>query len=746
MRSLSEAELDDIVSVVPESKAYPGVVRRNQTLKQKDELRTYLKEFKVYPEVIGTLKELIRLKFHNSRVPSGRAVGLRAAGSLGSPMTQLVLNTFHTAGMDGGAVESMKVLGEILNASKIQRNRTSFLNFSDGIKKVFIPRVELLDGDVNDFCKVFYDDDNLITAYIIRDDKLLYSSKKMSTGKFNFLDIRELLTELGFKVTTARSSNYAAVDGGFSTLNKKIKDKVTAYCEEVKKWRESSTRYSTRFPQLSEYMRYHTNTVKSFEPPRRSDVVLKAMRDIVFVSLKRLINKTEIIKRSSEFFDTDWKSSYIKTNTKKKIHHKNTNNANYPIMRVHLNVGKMVRYGLVMSDIVNAIDRYVLRRNVMLISFPSPITLGLVDIYVRHIEHSIKKNGAFVPDGYIGANMILAEITRTFTSKIKVSGYDGINDIFPRVTPITTYIGKSVKVSENRWELALSKAHINDGSLKPQQLFLALLEIGYMSFTSRDHTTFTVLSDDDPIDIMNEHLTMEKQNHRIITRKWISEGYVGKRPLMSRLHALLVHVKIYTLGSNLSMIPLNDYLDFNTSTISDVHEVAKTLGIEAAKQHIITRLHEVFSNEGIVVDKRHLNVVASYMTRIGELVGTTFNGASKDGVSVLSKASFGKPLAVIAEAAFFGKTDYLRSLPSSIFLGKRPNIGSKANEDSTAMRKLLDWIIEVMFMINPEQVVGRIPPIVVKSNVEVFDSFYEKVKVDKINGNFDLSKLEPRKE
>lgn len=726
---LTEEELDDIVNVLPESFAYPGIVRKTQTLRQKLELKNYLKEFEIDERIIEALKIEIRQKYESARVAIGSTVGIAAAEGAGGPMTQLVLNTFHKAGFDGGAIESMKVLSEIFNASKVQKNKTSFLIFSEGLKKVYIPREEIL-GD--DFCHIFVGDNNLTSSYFLKDDKLLFLSKKMSSGKFNFGDVRKLVSGLGFNVTSGQASPFVTVKEGFSSYDQRVAAKINGFCDEIEKWKLGDKSVKD-FPKLDSYMLRHTNTIKNFAPPKREDVIIKAMREIVSVTLARLISKVEIITRSSAEFDTEWKKEYLSYDERKKRHHDEKSSKNYPVARIHLNVSKLVRYGLTMSKIVRAIDSYVLRKNIVLLAVPSTMMLGLIDLYVTHNSHSVKKRGATIPSGYIGTNMILTELFPVGAKKIQISGYPGIEEIFPSVKPINLYIKKIEKVGDNKWILSLSVPDIKKGSLKPQQLFLALRELGIMSFTSKDFSKFTVLSDDNPVDIMKARLSEEKRNLRRSVKEWVSGGYIGIRPVMSKIHALLVHVAISTLGSNISMISLNSYLDFDNSVVSDVHEVTKTLGIEAAKQHIVRRLNEVFENENIPVDVRHLKLLSEYMTRTGDLVGATFNGSSKDEVSVLSKASFGKPLDVIADAALFGRTDYLKSLPSAIFLGQVPKIGIYANEDSAATRKKINWIVEKILLVELGEISGRTSPKVVKTKKYVFDNFYIKTKPMSMN-------------
>ena len=52
-----------------------------------------------------------------------------------------------------------------------------------------------------------------------------------------------------------------------------------------------------------------------------------------------------------------------------------------------------------------------------------------------------------------------------------------------------------------------------------------------------------------------------------------------------------------------------DYLECN-----DVRRVLERYGVEAARQAIVNNISGVFSVYGIGVDKRHLGLIADYMT------------------------------------------------------------------------------------------------------------------------------------
>ena len=78
------------------------------------------------------LMEFFEMKYHQSMVPAGEMVGTLTAQSLGEPVTQMTLDTFHHAG-DSRKNVSLGVprFEELINASKTPRTPTCSIFFSD---------------------------------------------------------------------------------------------------------------------------------------------------------------------------------------------------------------------------------------------------------------------------------------------------------------------------------------------------------------------------------------------------------------------------------------------------------------------------------------------------------------------------------------------------------------------------------------------------------------------------------------
>jgi DNA-directed RNA polymerase subunit A" len=133
---------------------------------------------------------------------------------------------------------------------------------------------------------------------------------------------------------------------------------------------------------------------------------------------------------------------------------------------------------------------------------------------------------------------------------------------------------------------------------------------------------------------------------------------------------------IITAGSNLKAAFENEYVDAFKTTTNNVAEVGEVLGIEAARQAIITEVFKVIENQGLNIDKRHMMLVADMMCNSGDIKGITRYGVVSEKASVLAKASFETPIKHIISAALVGEEDMLTSVVENVMLNQPVPVGT----------------------------------------------------------------------
>jgi DNA-directed RNA polymerase subunit A' len=133
---------------------------------------------------------------------------------------------------------------------------------------------------------------------------------------------------------------------------------------------------------------------------------------------------------------------------------------------------------------------------------------------------------------------------------------------------------------------------------------------------------------------------------------------------------------IRTDGSNLPKVLDIEGLDPTRTTTNHIHEIAKTLGIEAARNVIIQEAMGVLEEQGLDVDIRHVMLVADIMTVTGEVRQIGRHGISGEKSSVLARAAFEITVPNIVEAAIKGESDPLKGVTENVIVGQSIPIGT----------------------------------------------------------------------
>lgn len=108
---------------------------------------------------------------------------------------------------------------------------------------------------------------------------------------------------------------------------------------------------------------------------------------------------------------------------------------------------------------------------------------------------------------------------------------------------------------------------------------------------------------------------------------------------------------------------------------NDIHAIANTLGIEAARTAIVKEVANVFAVYGIEVDPRHLLLVADYMTFDG-----TYRACNRitmeNNASPLQQMTFETTMSFLKSATLSGTEDQLKSPSARLVLGRIVTLGT----------------------------------------------------------------------
>jgi len=137
---------------------------------------------------------------------------------------------------------------------------------------------------------------------------------------------------------------------------------------------------------------------------------------------------------------------------------------------------------------------------------------------------------------------------------------------------------------------------------------------------------------------------------------------------------------IRTDGTNLEEVLKVEGVDPRRTTTNDIHEIARILGVEAARNALIREARGVLDEQGLDVDVRHVMLVADIMTNTGEIKQIGRHGISGGKSSVLARAAFELTIQHLVKAAIKGETDPLKGVIENIIVGQSMPLGTGSVE------------------------------------------------------------------
>ncbi|MFX1521419.1 MAG: DNA-directed RNA polymerase subunit A'' [Promethearchaeota archaeon] len=135
---------------------------------------------------------------------------------------------------------------------------------------------------------------------------------------------------------------------------------------------------------------------------------------------------------------------------------------------------------------------------------------------------------------------------------------------------------------------------------------------------------------------------------------------------------------IYSEGTNLLNVLRVPGVDPMRTASNHIHEISECLGIEAARNIIISEAITVLEEQGLDVDLRHVMLVADLMTVTGEVRQIGRHGISGEKASVLARAAFEVTVKHLLEASTRGEIDHLKGITENVIIGQTILLGTGA--------------------------------------------------------------------
>ncbi len=135
---------------------------------------------------------------------------------------------------------------------------------------------------------------------------------------------------------------------------------------------------------------------------------------------------------------------------------------------------------------------------------------------------------------------------------------------------------------------------------------------------------------------------------------------------------------IYSEGSNLEKVLELAFVDPTQTTTNSIQEIYDVLGVEAARNAVVAEAFSTLSEQGLIVDIRHIMLVSDMMTNDGDVKAIGRHGISGRKSSVLARAAFEITAHHLLRAAITGEVDYLDGVAENVIVGQPVTLGTGA--------------------------------------------------------------------
>ena len=413
--------------------------------------------------------------------------------------------------------------------------------------------------------------------------------------------------------------------------------------------------------------------------------IIDMRRKLVGVTVQDFISKMEFVPNDGSKNVGWWYDLY------KDFYSKKIPNCTH-FLRIEFDKRKLYAYDMTLIDIASRIDGQHIT------CIPSPSFEGIVDFYPNdeyNMENLSKKNSEL---DITEANVSTLFLQMSFIPSLKeevINGIKGITQIFTNIKdkngyPIWSLITNENHIKGKKWSFVMNEYMqiIKGVPVEKFDKMLSLCDIkvlekkGFYYEVELPEKAYANKTVEETINMSNFVVTyvgnlvkadVEARNAKTKAEK---EQGIYKPQEVSELSRTAYYFTALSNGINLTEILAHELVDAEYTRSNNPHEMLKSLGIEAARNFLITEYIGIISADGSYINPRHVMLSADFQTSLGNLSQITARGAARQQVGPLSLASYEMAMDTLLEAAAFGKYEEANSTSSSIYLGKRMILGT----------------------------------------------------------------------
>ncbi len=557
-RKLTKEEIKEVLAHYPRLKQVETTAARQVDADLRNRLAKQLAKVEVCPEVAQRMAYLLGIQWLMSVYTPATPVGTRAAEAVGSLMTQLMLDTFHRAGLASGA-GGVDVLTSIIRGSAVDSKASMDVHFTD--------KYTTYEQAVSYMAELQY-----LTL-----DMLLQRRQVNGVQQIQY-QIYTLDPEAGLTHHTAPPPEEPILG--------------------------NSTGIETG---VSSFIRLYLNPLALYE---------------------------------SRTLPLDIMHAYMRTDTPKFVVCAE-NSA--PYVDVYLSK-------IELENIAGAhkptVDLELWRETVAISRYVNEFVGSLSQDYIRGVPG--EKRGANTYDIYPFTQVRL--VREYIPDMLKKVGSNAKSVAYGLDTTVAHRYGVDLKRVQHMFQEAGLKA-----VLQPKYVQVGRPEgadpLSYLSKQIRSALTNA------------ETQQRTKPRSRLVMPRVVNGAYI---------HYLTGN------GNNLGRVFSYHFVDSDRTTSSSVHATNRFLGIECAREIIVTNFELLLGGRNVKVHPAYLRFIAEFITSRGGIIGANHIGMARYGSGHLTRAMYERAHTVLAEAAIVGTSEPINSVSASIATGCIVKSGSGA--------------------------------------------------------------------
>lgn len=650
-RRLTKEEIDyivDIIPMVPAAVPEIGCIIQQQI---KNWISIQLVDMEIVPAGIEILRSEIEFNFYKSLMEPGKTIGSTCSESIGQPLTQITLSSFHQTGSASAGVSGVDSIREMLNISPQRKHEFSTIHFKDKnltFDQAFEMQKHLSSLTLQDVTKkttliivgVDNEDiysrgwwyrlmDNLFEDAKMEDEdsdvlnakvylRLYLDVQKMYNAGVTIKEVAEAIDKSADEVSSCVCIYSPTTVGIIDIYPRKnvatvLKDKFNA--SKVKPQAYSSLRGET----------IHVIFLQRCIVNKMQEIIIKGIpgiRDIVPMTIKM----THLLKYAEPLIDPKTGTGIGNFFTKEDINvlfppsskksKKVTSEPDFSnLWKIWIDFIKIRVSGVPISKLVKMIKATGLE-----VLYAPP------DIDENIVVTKIKLNPIY---SQLRHDCIIVRVSDEIKNT-QIIEYD--NEGLPKKSPFIYNEKKKFNLIE----------YINYFQNK--------------SLNERDTYMRSIKGNDSKIIIEKDKKLFTEESRKFL------------------LHAHYVYVEAN--GINMKTLLSNPYVDPSRCKCNNFHYMLETFDIEVTRNSYIREFYDHIINNGAFMNLKYLMLISEFVTCQGLLLPVTSRGVSRQNVGTFAKASFEHAMPTFIDAASMRKNENVKSTSTSIFVGRRAPIGS----------------------------------------------------------------------